>query len=298
MIRPDYLKQQDKVVIISTARKISQDELQPAIDLFSSWGLLVEKGEHLLGSFHQFSGTDEERLSDLQKALDSSDIKAVFFARGGYGTARLLDRLNLEGLKKHPKWLVGYSDLTALHLHVLAKLGMESLHATMPINISANPDPESQKSIDSLHNLLFGKATNYELPAHELNKPGEAEGLLVGGNLSIIYSLLGSDSIPTNQNIVLFLEDLDEYLYHVDRMMLNLVRNGLLNRVAAILVGGMSDMNDNDIPFGKTAEQIIHGWVADTSFPVYFGVPFGHQKTNLALPHGRKVRIINNKLFL
>jgi muramoyltetrapeptide carboxypeptidase len=298
MIQPEHLKKGDTVTIISTARKITLNELAPAISLFESWGLNVVLGQNLLGSFNQFSGTNKERLSDLQHAINDPSIKAVFFARGGYGTGRLLDELDLAPLVNQAKWLVGYSDLTALHLHVFTSLGLASIHGTMPINIVKRVKPGDDLSVESLRKMLFGVNQEYVLNEHPLNVSGDCSGTLVGGNLSIIYSMLGSKSMPAQLDGILFLEDLDEYLYHIDRMMLNLHRNGCLSKLKGVLIGGLSDMNDNEIPFGKSAEEIVFEWLEPLGIPLYFGLQFGHVSPNLALPHGKKVTIINNKLLL
>lgn len=296
MIRPPALKTGDQIAIISTARKIAREEVEPAKELFSNWGLNVFDGTNLYEGHDQFAGTDEQRLSDLQQALNNPNIKAIVCARGGYGTARLLDRVDWSAFSQSPKWLVGYSDITALLMHSINHFGVEGVHGTMPINISRNPDEAENQSVSSLKNLLFGGEMSYELPEHSLTRKGDSEGRLLGGNLSMIYSLLGSNSLPSFENAILFLEDLDEYLYHVDRMVLNLKRNGIFDKISGLVIGGMSDMNDNTVPFGKTAEEIIVDNVSSYGFPVYFGLQAGHISPNLALPFGRKVRIINDKL--
>ena len=292
---PAFLQKGDKIAIISTARSISSTEVAPAIALFESWGLEVQKGAHLHAVDRQFAGTDKERLEDLQKAMNDPEIKAIVCSRGGYGTARILDRLDLSHFNRHPKWVVGYSDVTALHLHLHRYTDWCTLHATMPINISPSPTDAQELSISSLYNLLFGHDNSYQLVKHPLNRPGDMSGTLLGGNLSMIYSLLGSPSCPDFGSCVLFLEDLDEYLYHVDRMTLNLKRNGVFEKLSGVLIGSMSDMNDNTIPFGKTAEEILSEHLSGYDFPVYFGFPAGHQELNLAMPFGAKCAVEANK---
>jgi len=279
------LKKGDKVMIVSTARKISEEEIRPAIEVLNKWGLIVVLGENLYGESDQFSGTTEERTSDFQRALDDEMVKAVFCARGGYGTVKIIDELDFSRFIKYPKWIVGYSDVTVLHNHVNQNYNIQSLHATMPINFPTN----SKESLESLENVLFGEGMNYEFGTHELNKNGKAQGILVGGNLSIIYSLTGTKSQIDTKGKILFLEDLDEYLYHVDRMMMNMQRAGILEGLAGLIVGGMSDMNDNDIPFGKTAVEIISDAVKQYDYPVCFNFPAGHIDDNRALIMGGDV---------
>lgn len=287
MQQPKFLQKGDTVGIVSTARKITKEELQPALKLLQSWGLNYVLGNTIGAEDHQFAGTDETRAKDFQKMLDDPTVKAIWCARGGYGTVRIIDALDFTYFRKNPKWIVGYSDITVLHSH-LHKLGVESLHAQMPLDI----EKKSEATSVTLRRALFGEDYKIEFSAsHPLNRRGKAEGLLVGGNLSILYSLCGSPSALNTKGKILFLEDLDEYLYHVDRMMQNLKRNGMLDHLAGLLIGGMSDMNDNTIPFGKTAEEIIWETVKEFDYPVYFGCPAGHVEDNQALFFGRKVAV-------
>ena len=275
MIIPKKLEAGDKVGVISTARKITIEELSPAIKTLESWGLKVVFGINLFQEEDQFSGTVEQRTADLQSMIDDNSIKAILCARGGYGTVQIIDSIDFTNLKINSKWIVGYSDVTVLHSH-LNNLGIASLHATMPINFKSN----TKESLSSLKNSLFGNLNSIECKAHPLNKFGKIEGDIVGGNLSILYSLLGSDSDIDTTGKILFIEDLDEYLYHIDRMMINLKRNGMLGKLKGLIVGGMSDMNDNSIPFGKTAEQIILKHTKNYDFPICFGFPAGHLSDN------------------
>ncbi len=285
MTVPSYLKPGDKIGIVACARKISKEELMPAIEVLNGWGLEVVTGKNIYNSCHQFSGTDDERAEDLQTLLDNSEIKAVISARGGYGTVRIIDKLNFDKFKKHPKWIVGYSDITVLHSHI-HNFGIETLHATMPINFGKNAE-----ATETLRKALFGENIEYSFESHYLNRQGEASGELVGGNLSLLYSLSGSVTDINTDGKILFIEDLDEYLYHIDRMMLNLKRTGKLTNLKGLVVGGMSDMKDNTIPFGKSAEEIILDAVKEFSYPVCFGFPAGHIDRNLALFFGRKVKL-------
>ena len=281
MIIPEKLKVGDRIGVISTARKITIEELSPAIKTLESWGLKVVLGINLFQEDDQFSGTVEQRTSDLQGMIDDNSIKAILCARGGYGTVQIIDAINFTNLKKKPKWIVGYSDVTVLHSH-LNNLGIASLHSSMPINFESN----TKISLLSLKKSLFGNLNSIECKAHPLNRIGKIEGDIVGGNLSILYSLLGSQSHIDTSGKILFIEDLDEYVYHIDRMMMNLKRNGMLEELKGLIVGGMSDMNDNSIPFGKTAEQIILENTKDYDFPICFGFPAGHLSDNRCIRLG------------
>ena len=283
MILPEKLKIGDKIGIISTARKITLDELAPAIKTIESWELKVELGHNLFEVDNQFSGTIEQRSTDLQTMIDDDSIKAILCARGGYGTVQIIDNIDFSKLKNKPKWIVGYSDVTVLHSH-LNKLSIASLHATMPINFEKN----TPKALESLKSALFGLGNLTEINHHHFNRFGKVEGQIVGGNLSILYSLLGSDSDINTEGKILFIEDLDEYLYHVDRIMMNLKRNGKLKNIKALIIGGMSDMNDNTIPFGKTAEEIILEYIKEFDFPICFNFPAGHLDDNRVLVFGKE----------
>lgn len=286
LIHPPFLKKGDKIAIVASARKISMQELQPAIDIFKSWGLEVVLGKNLLGSDNQYSGTDAERTQDLQDALDDNTIKAIISARGGYGTIRIVDKINFTKFRLQPKWVIGYSDITVLHSHI-HNFGIETLHATMPINFSVNTE-----AVETMRKTLFGEKLKYEIEKHPLNREGFAEAQLVGGNLSLLYALTGSNSSLHTKGKILFIEDLDEYLYHMDRMMVSLKRSGKLSDLAGLIVGGMTDMKDNQIPFGKTAEEIIMDAVKEYKYPVCFNFPAGHIDKNLAVVLGRTVRLI------
>ena len=283
MIIPSKLTRGDKIGIISTARKISLEELSPAINTLESWGLEVVLAENLFEEDNQFAGAVKQRTTDLQSMINNDKIKAILCARGGYGTVQIIDNIDFTNLKKNPKWIVGYSDVTVLHSH-LHNLGVASMHATMPINFATN----TKDALKSLKKSLFREGTIVECDPHPFNKKGRIEAEIVGGNLSILYSLLGSDSDIDTDVKILFMEDLDEYLYHIDRMIMNLKRNGKFENLKALIIGGMSDMNDNDIPFGKTAEQIILEHTKDYDFPICFGFPAGHINDNSTIVFGVK----------
>jgi muramoyltetrapeptide carboxypeptidase len=285
---PPYLKPGDRVGIVAPARKISREEVEPAASILRSWGLDVVYGEHLFEAENQFSGTDEARAADLQDMLDNPEIRAVICARGGYGTLRVIDQLDFTRFVFSPKWIVGYSDVTVLHSHVHTNINTATLHATMPINFLKDAE-----STESLRMALFGEKLQYtaENISAVTNRVGTAEGQVIGGNLSLLYALQSSRSDIDTQGKILFLEDLDEYLYHIDRMMMSLKRAWKLSDLAGLVVGGMSDMKDNTVPFGKTAEEIIYDAVKEFSFPVCFGFPAGHEVRNMALRLGQRVSL-------
>ncbi len=285
MTTPPYLIKGDKIGIVACARKISREEIEPAISILKSWGLEVVLSKNLFHSDNQFSGTDAERAEDLQTMLDDDSVKAIISARGGYGTIRIIDKIDFANFKKNPKWIIGYSDITVLHSHI-HNFGIETIHATMPINFEKNKD-----ATESLRKALFGENLIYETEKHILNKNGTAEGELVGGNLSLLYALTGSVSDIDTKGKILFIEDLDEYFYHIDRMMINLKRAGKLNDLTGLIVGGMTDMKDNTISFGKNAEEIISDAVKEFNYPVCFNFPAGHIDKNLALIFGRKIKL-------
>lgn len=286
-IRPPALRPGDTVGIVAPARKVSREEMAPAIDMIGEWGYRVAEGEHLYGSCNQYSGSDEARAADFQRMLDDPSVKAVFCARGGYGSVRIIDRLDFSRFMAEPKWIVGYSDITVFHSHVNRHCGVQTLHAAMPINFPA--DRKMNSSLQSLKDILEGGSPEYHLHTHPFNRPGKAEGILCGGNLSMLYSLSGTSTDIDTDGKVLFIEDLDEYLYHVDRMMMNLKRSGRLEGLAGLIVGGMNKMNDNEIPFGKPAYEIVAETVSSFLFPVIFGFRSGHTPENMALIMGAGV---------
>ncbi|MFM2207301.1 MAG: hypothetical protein RL213_1276 [Bacteroidota bacterium] len=291
MIRPPFLQSGDTVLLVATARKVTRPEMKPAMDLLKSWGLEVQTAKHLFREDRQFAGTDEDRQSDLQKALNSKTCKAILFARGGYGTVRLIDGIDWKRFIKDPKWLIGFSDITVLHNHVHRHTGVETLHAPMALTFP-KMTPGCSKV---LQDTLFGKPLRYtwkpKAGMEGLNRNGHAKGAVVGGNLSILCSLSGTPSDIDTAGKILFLEDLDEYLYHIDRMMMNLKRGGKLAGLAGLIVGGMTDMKDNQVPFGRTAEAIIREAVEEYAYPVVFGFPGGHVPNNYPLIMGREATL-------
>ena len=303
MITPPSLSKvesrKSKVALVAPARKITLEEISFAIEYIKSRGYDVVYDERLFLSHNQFAGTDEERAAVLQQYLDASDIDAIMCVRGGYGTVRIIDRLNFDKFMRKPKWIIGYSDVTVLHAK-MQSLGVESLHATMPINFKDN----TKQSLDSLFDALEGKELRYEIEhVHKVLSSAScvlcSEGELVGGNISVLYSMLGSDIFPDTQDKILLLEDLDEYLYHIDRMMMAFKRAGKLDNINGLIVGGLTKMHDNSIPFGMTAEEIILEKIDRKDIPVILNFPAGHIDDNRAMILGRMTRIeLGEKVFV
>ena len=287
MITPSFLKKGDQVAIVATARKISIKELEEGLQLIKSWGLVPVIGKTIGASDHQYAGSDYERAQDFQEMLDNPEIKAIWCARGGYGSVRMIDQIDFYKFVKYPKWIVGYSDVTVFHNH-LHKIGFKTIHGTMPVSVEDN----TAFAKATLKKALFGELPDitYET-SHKLNRQGSANGILVGGNLSMLYSMCGSNSALDTEGKILFIEDLDEYLYHVDRMMMNLKRNKMLDNLAGLIVGGMTKMHDNRIPFGKTAQEIVIDAIGECEYPVAFDFPAGHVDDNRALIMGATVML-------
>jgi muramoyltetrapeptide carboxypeptidase len=288
------LQKNDKIAIISTARKITYDEIKQAIEILESWGLVPVLGANLFCESNQYSGTDEQRATDLQAALDDDEIKAIICARGGYGTVRIIDNIDFTKFLQNPKWIIGYSDVTVLHSHIQNNFGIETIHGSMLLNFTKN----SKEALSSLQKALFQGCFSHETIPHPLNREGNAEGVLIGGNLSLLYALNNTVSDLDTDGKILFIEDLDEYLYHIDRMILTLKRSGKLSNLAGLVVGELTDMRDNTIPFGKTAEEIIIEAVTEFNYPVCFGFPAGHIDDNRALILGQKVKLTVGKIVL
>lgn len=293
MFRPAYLQKGDTVALTCPARSISLEEIQNAITVLQSWGLQVEIGKTVGNSYHQFSDTDSRRAKDFQQYLDNPSIKAIIACRGGYGTVRIMDELRYDRFLSYPKWIVGYSDISILHIHLNCTMGISSLHGSMPINFGTN----SLEALESLKKGLFGEPLIYEFPSHPLNIKGEMSGEMIGGNLSLIYSVLGTKTIFNTNDKIIFIEDLDEYLYHIDRMTTSLVRAGKFQGIKGILVGALSDMKDNTIPFGKNAEEIIYEHTKKLGIPIAFGFPAGHIADNRALRLGQHTTITVGESF-
>ena len=297
MKTPEYLKKGSKIALVAPARKIGRDEIAAAVKWIEEKGFEAVYDDRLFAEYHQLAGDDDFRASVMQDYLDRDDIDAIFCARGGYGTIRIIDKLDFTKFAKHPKWIVGYSDVTVLHAK-MQQLGYQSIHGTMAINFEKNTEEALESLFNALTNPSFRLERSGMEKSHENNdKPDKLEEIsplpsvgrndvVVGGNLSVLYSMLGSDLFPETDGKILFIEDLDEYLYHIDRMMMALKRAGKLANLKALLVGAFSDMHDNTIPFGMTAKEIIYEKVKEYGYPVIWDYPAGHIDNNLALVLG------------
>ncbi|MDD4847967.1 MAG: LD-carboxypeptidase [Bacteroidales bacterium] len=282
MITPNYLQTGDTVALVSPAGFTPTPLIEQGIETLQSWGLKVETMPHIYGNFYQFSGTDDERIADLQQAINEKKYKAIICVRGGYGCSRIVDKIDFSPLLYHPKWIVGFSDVTVFHAH-LHQMGIETIHGAMAKTL--------QHGGIELHDALFGTLKQYQLPLHPLQRNGVGIGALIGGNLSLLTHLIATKSDMDYSGKILFIEDLNEQLYHLDRMMVQMQRSGKLESLAGFIVGSFSDMKDCNTPFGKTAEEIIYEHVEDFSYPVLMGFPAGHTEENRALYLGRKVTL-------
>ncbi len=290
MITPQYLKPGDTVGIVAPARKVSPDEVVAFTTLLESWGLKYKFSKNLFGASNQYSGSDEERASDFQDMIDDPQVRAILAARGGYGSLRTLRLIDFSKFDKDPKWIAGFSDITVFHCYLNKFLNTESLHCLMPLTYKPG-NPEIEASAESLRKALFGEILEYTFPGFSGNREGEVKAELSGGNLSILYSLNGTTFYPDLRGKILFIEDIDEYLYHIDRMLLNLQISGSLNNIKALVIGGFTDLKDNTIPFGKSYEEIISEVVDKFKFPLAFSFPSGHQNDNRTLIFGRQMQL-------
>lgn len=288
---PGKLSKGDAVAIVATARFMDKADIERASSIIKNAGFKVVLGSNLDLVDNQYSGSDKERANALQAQLDNPNIKAIFCARGGYGTVRIMQFLDWSKFQENPKWILGFSDVTVLHSHLSQVLQVQSIHCTMPITMINNDHPETQKSNKLLFESLKSNANQFTFKSSLIHNQNNFSGVTIGGNLSILYSLLGSEDCINTEGKILFIEDLDEYLYHIDRMMVALKRAGKLNKLKGILIGGMSDMNDNQIPFGKNAIQIIEEHTAEYGYPVVFDFPAGHQKNNYPIIMGKVTSI-------
>lgn len=285
---PAPLRPGDQVAIVCPARKASHEELATAVALLESWGLRVVLGESTNVAHHQFGGDDELRRRDIQQQFDNPEIRALLCARGGYGTTRIIDQLDFSRFPQDPKWVAGFSDITTLNCHLLA-LGHQSIHGVMPLLFNQEG---AEESVESLRRALFGESVAYQVGPHQLNRFGTATGELVGGNLSLLQTLTGTASEVSTAGRILFIEDIDEYLYAIDRMMVHLDRTGKLRHLAGLLVGHFSNPQDNTVPYGQTPNEIIQHYANKYEFPVAHNFPVGHEPQNMALICGRPARLV------
>jgi muramoyltetrapeptide carboxypeptidase len=280
---PPFLDKNDTVAIVATAKKVNKADIKAGIKILESWGLNVIEGESIYKEHYEFAGSDAERLKDIDNALNNSKVKAIFCARGGYGTARIIDQIDFSGLMANPKWLIGFSDVTVLLSH-LQKLDIASIHGPMPQLFSGKTTKEA---LSQLKDTLFGIPPSYTIKSSLYNKIGTAHAPIIGGNLSIINSLAGTPSDIDTDGKILFIEEIDEYLYQVDRMMVTLKRSGKLKTLKGLFVGHMTGIKDNVSPFGKNFYEIILDAVSDYDYPVMFDFPAGHEPNNMPLIFGQ-----------
>jgi len=294
--KPAYLKKGDLIGITCPAGYITADDIQPAVSKLKEWGFEVKAGDAIGKRDFTFGGTDEERMKDLQQMLDDKKIKAILCARGGYGAIRIIDKIDFKKFAQHPKWIIGFSDITVLHAHLSKNFGIASIHSKMCNSFPAdwnNAEAVQKECIEAIRKCLSGEKMNYSFTANEANKNGTAEGILVGGNLKTIETLAGSKSDINTGGKILFVEDTGEYLYSIDRMFWNLKRTGKLSKLKALIIGGfkVKPADDPADEFGLNLQQIVLEKVKEFNYPVCFDFPVGHQKNNMALKCGVKHKL-------
>jgi muramoyltetrapeptide carboxypeptidase len=287
LLQPPNLKKGDKVAIVAIAYAIDYSQIEAGVKILESWGLQVIVGKSIGEVDGIYAGNDELRAKDLQNVLDDKDIRAIIFARGGYGSVRIIDQLDFTKFMRAPKWICGYSDITVLHVHINNVLAVQTLHSTMLSKFTTC----SEIGLDSLRKALFGESIQYEFSSSKYNKIGKTESIIQGGNLSLLYSLTGTSTTFSNSHRALFIEDIEEYLYHLDRMMMNMKRAGKIKNLDALLVGGFTDMKDNSPAYGKTYEEIILDYFKGEDIPICFDVPCGHIDDNRTIIFGKKCTI-------
>lgn len=281
---PPYLKPGDLVGITCPAGAVNMEDMKYMLAQLEDWGFRYQLGTTVGTSHFKFSATDDERLKDIQHLLDNPDIKAILFGRGGYGVVRIIDRIDFTRFIEKPKWLLGYSDITCFHNHIHSNYNIATIHAHM--SGGYKPDEYDAESTESVYNALTGKSAYYSLPAHAMNRVGEAEGQLVGGNLALLSDLTGTNSDINTEGKILIIEEIAEYKYNIDRMMWQLAKAGKLDKLTALVVGGFTQTQDNETPFGMSEYEIVWEKVKDYKYPVVFDFPVGHQPKNVALKFG------------
>ena len=288
LIQPESLKSGDTISILAPSGVLNNfdNKITKAINIFKSWGLNVVLGNHIYDKNGHFAGTDKNREKDFQKALDNKNIKAIWCARGGYGAVRIIDKLNFDNYLKNPKWIIGFSDITVIH-NKLNFLNSESIHAMM---ITGFEDiGQNNDSLSKLKNVLFGDSLSYSIASNKNNKAGKSEGIIVGGNLTLIQSTIGSKTELKMKDKILFIEEIGEYAYHIDRMLYSLKRAGYFENCKGLIVGQISDVKKNTTDFGRSINELILDVLDEYNFPILFDFPAGHEKTNFPIILGRKV---------
>jgi muramoyltetrapeptide carboxypeptidase len=287
---PPYLQAGDIIGIVCPAGYMPAEKAQTCIETLEKWGFNTKIGKTLGGnSQNYFSGTDQERLEDFQQMLDDDSVKAILFGRGGYGIGRIIDQIKFKKFRKHPKWLIGYSDVTILHAHIFSNYKIASLHS--PMAAAFNDGASAEKYVLALRDVLSGKKSVFEASPNEFNNLGEAKGRLVGGNLALLAHIVGSSSDVETTGRILFLEDIGEYLYNVDRMLHQLKRSGKFDNLSGLIIGGFTDMKDTERPFGKSVYEIIYELIKDADYPVCFDFPVSHGKENYPLKIGARYKL-------
>ncbi len=296
MRTPPYLKDGDEVAIVSPSFSVDRHKIEDAVKVLESWGLRVRFGEHVFGSEGPFAGTDKERLRDIQTMIDDPSVRALLFARGGYGAIKIIDKIDFSVLREDPKWLVGFSDITVFHLWLRKKLGVETIHGEMPVNYANND--KTPETMETLRDALFGGLRSINWQGNVV-RPAEIKGSIVGGNLSLVYSMTGTPGEINTKGKILFLEDVGEQYYHIDRMLTSLKLAGKLDKLAGLLVGAFNKMEETTMPWGKTIEDIVTSLTSEYDYPIYFNFPGGHVRDNRSFYMGRKARLLpgNTMIF-
>jgi muramoyltetrapeptide carboxypeptidase len=291
MLSPKPLQSGDKVAFVAPATRVRREEVQRAIQIFETWGLQVVLGKNTFEQYYQFAGSDVQRAEDFQEMLDDPEVSAIICARGGYGTLRIIDKLDFTKFLENPKWVVGFSDVTVLHNH-LNELGVETIHGSMPLLMPR----QTKSSIVSLKNALFNQKLRIEALPHTFNRMGTAKGEVIGGNLSLFSTTLGTKSEIDTTDKILFIEDVDEYIYHIDRLIIHLKRAGKLKNLSGLIIGQFTDIKDDkENPFGRNIYETIQELTAEYNYPIFYNFPAGHHKKNMALIFGRRARLDVNE---
>jgi muramoyltetrapeptide carboxypeptidase len=295
---PPYLQKGDTIGIVCPAGYMPYENAETCINALQQWGYKVKIGKTLGNQFSYFSGTDAERLTDLQQMLDDTEVKAILCARGGYGLSRIIDDIDFKRFEKNPKWLIGYSDITLLHAHIYTKYKIASLHS--PMAAAFNNGGAANEFVQSLKKAITGELFNYSCDGNLLNREGLADGDLIGGNLSLVIHLIGTVSDFDTTNKILFLEDVGEYLYSIDRMIMQLKRAGKLKKLSALIIGGFTELKDTTIPFGQDVYDLIFDKIKEYDYPVCFDFPVSHTDRNYALKIGvrHQISITGKKVVL